>query len=356
MIDLLARCAQLVDIPSVSHHEEHIVDFLEAELRSLPWLDVERWGKNLVARTDLGRPHRLALAGHVDTVPPNGNERARVEGDVLWGLGSADMKAGCAVFLELARTVAEPAVDVTFVFYECEEVAPEYNGLNKLFAARPDLLEADAAVLGEPTGARIEAGCQGTLHLEVTLMGERAHSARPWAGRNAIHRLAPLLERCASYAGRRPELDGCRFHEVLQVVAVEGGVAGNVVPDRARVNVNHRYAPDRTAAQAVAHLSQVLGDAVDESLGDTVELADYADGARPNLTHPLLAALARAAPDPPQAKLGWTDVAFFATRGIPAANIGPGDPGLAHAAGERVERAEMETVFAALESLLRSGA
>jgi succinyl-diaminopimelate desuccinylase len=354
--DLLARCAQLVDIPSVSHHEAGIVDFLEAELRALPWLQVERWQHNLVARTNLGRPYRLALAGHVDTVPPNGNERARIEGDVLWGLGAADMKAGCTVFLELARTVSAPAVDVTYVFYECEEVEPEFNGLNKLFAARPDLLAADAAVLGEPTGGRIEAGCQGTLHVDVTVVGERAHSARPWLGRNAIHRLAPVLGRCAAYEGRRPVLDGCEFREALQAVRVRGGVAGNVVPDRATVTLNQRYAPDRTAEQAVGHLREVLGDAVDEAGGDIIELTDAADGARPNLTHPLLAPLAARAAHPPCAKLGWTDVAFFAARGVPAANFGPGDPGVAHAADERVERSEMESVFAALESLLRQGA
>ena len=355
MSDLLARCAQLVDIPSVSHHEARICDFLEAELRSLPSLEVQRWGENVVARTHLGRPHRLVLAGHVDTVPANHNERARIAGDVCWGLGAADMKAGCTVFLELARAVAEPSLDVTYVFYECEEVAPEFNGLNKLFAARPELLAADAAVLGEPTSATIEAGCQGTLHLDVTVAGERAHSARPWLGRNAIHRLSPVLERCASYDGRRPVLDGCEYRESLQAVSVDGGVAGNVVPDRATVNLNHRYAPDRMAAEAVAHVRQVLGDSVDEGSGDEVELRDHADGARPDLDHPLLAALATRAPAPPRAKLGWTDVAFFAARGIPAANFGPGDPGLAHSAGERVERSEMEAVYAALESLLRDG-
>jgi succinyl-diaminopimelate desuccinylase len=354
--DLLARCAQLVDIPSVSHHEAEITDFLEGELRSLPWLRVERLGHNLVARTELGLPHRLALAGHVDTVPPNGNERATVDGDVCWGLGASDMKSGCAVILELARTVTKPAVDVTYVFYECEEVAPEFNGLTRLFSERPDLLVADAAVLGEPTRARIEAGCQGTLHLDVIMAGERAHSARPWMGRNAIHRLSPVLERCAAYVGRRPVLDGCEFREALQAVSVQGGVAGNVVPDRATVRLNHRYAPDRSGAEAAQHVREMLGDAVDEAGGDTVELADDAEGARPNLTHPLLAALATSTTEPPVAKLGWTDVAFFAGHGIPAVNFGPGDPNLAHAAGERVERSEMETVFSTLEKLLRTGA
>ncbi|MDP9386680.1 MAG: succinyl-diaminopimelate desuccinylase, partial [Actinomycetota bacterium] len=289
MSDLLALTAELVDIPSVSHGEEAMADHVEAVLRGVPWLAVERLGSNVVARTDLGRAQRLVLAGHLDTVPPNGNERARVEGDVLWGLGAADMKAGCAVFLELARTVAEPEVDVTYVFYECEEVEARHNGLRRLLAERPDLVEGDAAVLGEPTGARVEAGCQGTLRVAVSLAGERAHTARPWMGTNAIHRLAPVLERVAAFEGRRPVLDGCEFAEAFQAVRVAGGVAGNVVPDRVRVELNHRYAPDRRAEEALTHLRHVLGPAVDEARGDTIELVDFADGAPPGLGHPLLA-------------------------------------------------------------------
>src|SRR5439155_3655140 len=167
---------------------------------------------------------------------------------------------GCAVFLELARTVADPAVDITYLFYECEEVSQRHNGLLKLAAERPELLTADAAILGEPTGGVVEAGCQGTLRLDVTLAGARAHTARPWMGRNAIHRLAPVLQRVAGFAGRRPVLDGCEFREALQAVLVDGGVAGNVVPDRATVRLNHRFAPDRTTETALAAVREVLGD------------------------------------------------------------------------------------------------
>ena len=350
--DLLALTAELVDIPSVSHHEQAIADHVEAVLRATPWLTVDRLGHNVVARTQLGRPARLVLAGHLDTVPPNGNERARVEGDVLWGIGSADMKSGCAVILELARTVAEPAVDATYVFYECEEVESHFNGLRRLLAERPELVAADAAVLAEPTGARIEAGCQGTLRIEVALGGRRAHTARPWTGQNAIHRLAPLLERAASYTGRRPVLDGCEFAEALSAVKVQGGVASNVVPDRAVVQLNHRYAPDRDATEAMVHLREFLAPALDEAGGDTLDLVDFADGATPSLTHPLLAGLVQGAAEAPRAKLGWTDVAFFSARGIPAVNFGPGDPVVAHAADERVDRSELEAVFAALGALL----
>ena len=349
MTDLLALTAELVDIPSVSHDERAVTDHLQALLAPVPWLDLTRVGHNLVARTTLGRGRRLVLAGHTDTVPPNGNERARIEGDVLWGIGSADMKSGVAVLLELARTVAEPVVDTTYVFYECEEIDSQYNGVERLFRERPDLVAGDAALLAEPTGAVVEAGCQGTMRVAVTLTGERAHSARPWRGRNAIHRLAPVLAAVAAYEDRRVELDGCHFREALQAVAIEGGVAGNVVPDLATVTLNHRFAPDRTPAQAEAHVREVVGPV------DGFALLDVAPGAAPGLGHPLLRSLLAATGEPPRAKLGWTDVARFAARGVPAANFGPGDPAVAHSAGECVTRSDVETVYRVLRALLEAG-
>jgi succinyl-diaminopimelate desuccinylase len=354
-MDLLARCAELIEIPSVSHNESAIADHLEALLREVAWLDVDRVDNSVVARTSFGRDMRVVLAGHTDTVPPNDNERARLEGDRLWGLGAADMKSGVTVILELARSVAEPELDVTYVFYECEEVASQYNGLRKLLESRPELLACDAAVLCEPTSARIEAGCQGYLRAEVTIAGERAHTARPWMGRNAIHRLGALLTRLEGYEGRRPTIDGCEFREALQAVRVEGGVAGNVVPDRAAVQLNHRFAPDRTADEALAHVRAVVGDAVDEGAGDSFTLIDAAAPAPPGLQHPVLADLARRVGQPPAAKLGWTDVSFFASRGVPATNFGPGNPTLAHTAGEYVDRAELEGVSDVLRGLLTTG-
>ena len=316
-------------------------------LAESPWLEVARIGENLVARTQLGRPLRLLLAGHTDTVPPNRNDRARVEGDVCWGLGSCDMKGGVAVLAELARTVAEPAVDVTYVFYECEEVEARYNGVERLFREHPYLLAADAAVLAEPTGAQVEAGCQGTMRARLTYTGTRSHSARAWLGRNAIHRLASPLARLAAYRARQVEIDGCLFREGLQAVGVDGGVAGNVVPDRATLTVNFRFAPDRSAAEAEAHVREVLGADADE-----LEVIDMAPGAAPSLGHPLLTALVAAIGRPPQAKLGWTDVSRFAARSVPATNFGPGDPSWAHHADERVTRADLETVYAVLKNLL----
>lgn len=347
--DLLARTAELVGIPSVSHDEGAIGDHIAGALGTVPWLEVIRIGRNVVARTSLGRPLRLLLAGHTDTVPPNGNERPSLHGTVLSGLGAADMKGGLAVMIELAISTPAPAVDLTFVFYACEEVAQRFSGLREIEVARPDLLLADAAVLGEPTGAVVEAGCQGVVRAAVVVRGERAHTARPWMGRNAIHRLASVLELCARYEGRRPVLGGCEYREALQAVHVEGGVAGNVVPDEARLVLNHRFAPDRTADDAFAALAAYLSPSLDER-GDTVALEDSSAAAAPGLSHPLLGALVAACGVPARAKLGWTDVSFFSARGVPAANFGPGDPAVAHSAAERVDRADLEL---ALETLSR---
>ena len=350
MTDLLARTAQLVDIPSVSHNEQAITDFIEAELRAVPWLTVDRVEQTLIARTELGRAERVILAGHTDTVPPNGNEGARIDGDVLWGIGSADMKSGVAVILELATTVDQPRRDVTYIFYECEEVSSQHSGLLKVEAARPELLVGDAAVLAEPTGAHIEAGCQGAMRVAVALKGERAHTARPWMGRNAIHRLGALLRCVAEYEERRPVLNGIEFREALQAVKVDGGVAGNVVPDEATVMINHRFAPDRTIDEAVEHVRSIIAPALED--GDTFELRDAAKPAPPALDHPVIAELASSIDAPPEAKLGWTDASFFANRGTAATNFGPGDPNLAHNANEHVTRDEIDRVHTALRALI----
>ena len=351
--DLLARTAALVAIPSESHEEATLATHVEQRLRALGRLDVERVDDNVVARTHLGRPMRLVLAGHLDTVPANDNATPRVEGDVLWGLGSTDMKGGLAVMLALAETVPDPAVDVTWVFYAAEEVAAVHNGLRHLFEHRPDLLVGDAALLGEPTAADLEVGCQGTMRLRVTLAGARAHPARPWMGRNAIHRAGRVLAALDDYEARRPVLDGCEFHEALQALSVEGGVAGNVVPDRAVITINHRFAPDRTPSEAQVHVEEVLSPHLED--GDEVELVDVADAAPPGLTHPLLATLRERNGLAVRAKLGWTDVSRFAAAGIPAANFGPGESSLAHTRDEHVDRASLDAVHAALVDLVRRG-
>lgn len=354
MTDLLRRTAELVAVPSVSLDEQRLADEVEAELRQIDGLQVERVDGNVVARTRLGRPLRLVLAGHLDTVPANGNATPTIDGDVLWGLGSADMKGGLAVMLEVAHRLDDPAVDVTWIFYTGEEIASVHNGLGHLFRDRPDLVAGDVALLGEPTGGVIEAGCQGSMRVQVTLRGARAHTARPWMGRNAIHRAGRVLSVLEGYEARRPVLDGCEFREALEAVAIEGGVAGNVVPDHVTLTINVRFAPDRTAEQAEAALRELLGDAIEP--GDEWKVTDVAVAAPPSMTHPLLAALRDRNGMEVRAKLGWTDVARFAAAGIPAANFGPGDPTVAHNADERVERRELESTYAALADLIARGA
>ncbi|MGO8860039.1 MAG: succinyl-diaminopimelate desuccinylase [Acidimicrobiales bacterium] len=350
--DLLADTAELVAIPSLSHSEGAIADLVERRLHPCPWLKVQRSGDNVVARTDLGRAQRLILAGHLDTVAPDQNAEPRVDGDTLWGVGAADMKGGLAVMLDLATTTPAPAMDLTWCFYVCEEVSRADSGLLRLWREHPDLLAGDAAILGEPTGALVEAGCQGTMRVRVTLRGVRAHTARPFTGRNAIHRLGPLLERVANWEGRRVVLDGCTYAEQLQAVGVEGGVAGNVVPDVASVTLNFRYAPDRDLAGAEAFLRHLLDGTFTEREGDRWSLTDGADGAPPSLDHPLLAALVAGTGTGPNAKVGWTDVASFWEHGVPAANFGPGDPLLAHHPDEHVTRAQLDRARQVLEALI----
>ncbi|MGH9130417.1 MAG: succinyl-diaminopimelate desuccinylase [Acidimicrobiales bacterium] len=361
--DLLARAAQLVGVASASHHEGAIADLVESELRAVPGLVVDRVGNNVVARTGAGlaeldpagagRRPRVLLAGHLDTVPAAGNETPVLEGDRLLGLGAADMKGGLAVLLELARCVRQLAVDVTWVFYACEEVDQSFSGLGELHRARPDLLVADAAVLAEPTGAVVEAGCQGTMRIRVTLRGQRAHTARAWMGTNAIHRLGAVLSAVASYEPRRVVLGGCEFVEALQAVRVEGGVANNVVPDVAQLVLNHRFAPDRARESAFEQVRSVLSPALGPQ--DSVEVEEAALPAPPCLDDFLLASLVTRSGGGARAKLGWTDVSWFAARGIPAANFGPGDPALAHTPGEWVERAELESTYRVLRGVLLEG-
>jgi succinyl-diaminopimelate desuccinylase len=344
----LSLAAELVAVRSVSGQEAALADLVEDKLRPCRWLQVERVGDNVVARTFLGRPERVVLAGHLDTVP--GDQPWRVEGGALWGLGAADMKGGLAVMLDLARCLAEPYHDVTYAFYACEEVERERNGLLQL---PPELTQGTVAVVCEPTGGVVEAGCQGVLKARAVMAGRRAHVARPWVGANAVHRLGPLLSWLEKWQPREPEIDGCRYRESLQAVRVSGGVASNVVPDRAEVELNYRFAPDRDLVGASECLREMVAGFLGES--DALEVTDGAPPAPPALYHPLLASLVAATGEPPRAKLGWTDVAFFAERGVPAANFGPGDPELAHSAGEHVTATSLERAREALGHLLLGG-
>jgi succinyl-diaminopimelate desuccinylase len=332
-LDAVALTARLVDIPSVSGTERPLADALESALRALPWLRVDRHGNNVLARTDLGRAERVVLAGHIDTVPIAGNLPSRLdEHGVLWGCGTSDMKSGVAVQLRIAATVPRPNRDLTFVFYDNEEVEAERNGLGHLAAAHPEWLAADFAVLLEPSSGEVEGGCQGTLRMLLRLTGQRAHSARSWMGANAIHAAAPVLDRLAAYTPRQPVIDGLEYREGLNAVHIDAGVAGNVIPDACTVAVNYRYAPDRSPEEAIAHVREVFeGCGVAEFVVD-----DHAPGALPGLSHPAARAFAEAVGGQPRPKYGWTDVSRFSALGVPAVNYGPGEPNLAHKADERV--------------------
>jgi len=333
LADPVSLTAALVDTPSVSGAERELADAVEAALREqAPHLRVVRSGNAVLARTEMNRASRVLLAGHLDTVPIADNIPSYRVGGLLYGCGSTDMKSTDAVFLHLAATLPDPAHDVTLVFYDCEEVQASRNGLGRIERELPDWLRADLAVLGEPTGGLVEAGCQGTMRVRVSTRGVRAHSARSWLGTNAIHSLGEVLRVLADYDARTVDLDGCTYREGLQAVRIGGGVAGNVVPDAAEVDVNFRFAPDRTVQDAATHVREVFAGIS----GVQLDVTDSAAGALPGLTAPLAQQFVAAAGGQVRAKLGWTDVSRFAALGIPALNYGPGDPNLAHTRGEHV--------------------
>ena len=325
----------LVNVSSVSGTEEPLADQVEAALSSYPHLKVFRHGNTVIARTDLGRDERVVLAGHLDTVPLNDNLPARRADGLIHGLGACDMKGGVAVGLRLAATLAVPSRDVTYIFYDCEEVEAERNGLYRLSQSNPELLEGVFAVVMEPSSATIEAGCQGTMRIEVTTHGERAHSARAWMGRNAIHAAGEVLARLTAYQPRRVLIDGLEYREGLNAVAISGGVAGNVIPDLCTVQINYRFAPSRSEAEAEAHVREVFE-------GYDVVVTDSAPGGLPGLERPAAAAFLRAVGGEPKPKFGWTDVARFTMLGVPAVNYGPGDSLYAHKQDEFVPEAEIE--------------
>lgn len=333
--DPVALTAALVDVPSVSGDEAALADaIVDALAAQAPHLELQRSGDTVLARTGLGRPQRVLLAGHLDTVPVADNLPSRFADGVLYGCGTSDMKAGDAVFLHLAATVPEPVCDLTVVFYDCEEVDAARNGLGRIERDHAEWLAADLAILGEPTDGAVEAGCQGTLRASVRTAGRRAHSARWWLGSNAIHAAAEVLSRLGGYQPRTVTIDGCTYREGLQAVRIAGGVSGNVVPDRCEVSVNFRFAPDRSLAEAQQHVREVFD-------GFGIEFTDGAPGALPGLDAAAAQSFLRSSGAAPVAKYGWTDVSRFAALGIPALNYGPGDPNLAHTRDEHVHTARI---------------
>jgi succinyl-diaminopimelate desuccinylase len=336
----------LVDSESPSGAEASLADVIEAVLSGASHLKVLRLGNTVAARTSFGRAQRIVWAGHIDTVPVNKNLPSREVDGWLWGRGSVDMKAGVAVGLKLALEVSQPVHDVTWIFYDNEEVQASKNGLGLFGATHPEWVRGDLAIVGEPTNGAIEAGCNGTLRVEVSTQGLRAHSARSWMGKNAIHAAADILSRLESYQPAEVDVDGLVYREGLNAVAISGGVAGNVIPDLCTVTINYRFAPDKSIAQAIDHVSGVFE-------GFAVSVVDQASAAKPGLAEPLSQEFVAALGIAVGPKYGWTDVARFSEWGIPAVNYGPGDPSLAHTDDERVELAQVDEIFASLSSWLR---
>ncbi|AQP45114.1 succinyl-diaminopimelate desuccinylase [Tessaracoccus flavus] len=349
MSDLIALMQQIMDVESVSGNERALADLVEARLGRLPHLTLHRDGDCVVARTTLGRAERVVIAGHLDTVPVAGNLPSRIveheDGPRVWGRGACDMKGGVTVMLALAEELAEPNRDITWIFYDHEEVAATLNGLGRLSRNRPDLIEGAFAVLMEPTSAQIEGGCQGTIRIELTTLGVAAHSARAWMGHNAIHDLAPVLETLAGYESEEIEVEGLVFREGLNAVGITGGMASNVIPPSATVQINYRFAPDKTVDDAVARLR-------DWFPHQDFEVTDASEAARPGLHLPLAQEFVAAIGEPARPKYGWTDVSRFSALGIPAVNYGPGDSSVAHSDDEFCPASDLDKCAAGLRRWL----
>ena len=347
--ELAALLQEIMDIESVSGNERELADLVEARLSGLDHLEVFRDGDCVVARTGLGRGERVVIAGHLDTVALLDNLPSRYEerpeGDVVWGRGACDMKGGVAVMLRLAEEITEPSRDLTWIFYDHEEVDAARNGLGRLSRNRPDLIEADFAILMEPTSAQIEGGCQGTIRVELVTNGTAAHSARAWMGVNAIHALAPALDTLAAYVSEEIEVEGLVYREGLNAVAVSGGVATNMIPPSAVLSVNYRYAPDKSTDEALARIEAWFP-------GYELHVTDSSPAARPGLDRQLAREFVTAVGAEAHPKYGWTDVARFSELGVPAVNYGPGDPSYAHRADEFCPVADLDTCAAALRRFL----
>ncbi|PQZ95968.1 succinyl-diaminopimelate desuccinylase [Arthrobacter sp. MYb227] len=351
--DVAQLTATLMNIESVSGNETALADAIERALKDYPHLQVHRDGDAIVARTVLGREERVILAGHLDTVPLPTLEGARGtvpvswEGETLYGRGATDMKGGVAVQLALAASLKAPARDITFIFYDHEEVEGSKSGLGRLFRNCPELLGGDFAVLLEPTDGTVEGGCNGTSRYRVRTRGVAAHSARAWMGKNAIHAVTPVLKILADYQPQTVDVDGLAYRESLNAVRITGGIAGNVIPDFCEVEINYRFAPSKDVAAAEAHIFELFRDF-------EIIRTDGAPGARPGLHHPAAASFVAAVGQEPKPKYGWTDVARFSQLGIPAVNFGPGDALLAHSDDEHVQAPAIRTALSTLKSWLES--
>jgi succinyl-diaminopimelate desuccinylase len=336
---LVETLTWLIDIPSVTGEERAIRDAIADRLDGMTR---ETVGDSLI----VGKPRSGAvlLAGHLDTVPLQGGSGARVDGERVHGLGATDMKAGLAVMIHLIEALGPDLV--CCVFYAGEEGALSGNQLGLVLETYPWLTGASAGVLLEPTNLSLEAGCQGVVNADVVFTGEAAHSARPWLGDNAVTKAGEFLTAIRRLEPEPHVIDGLEFLEVMSVTTAQGGVAKNVIPARFAMNVNYRFAPDRSPDQAVARLREVCADA------DEIEITDVAPAGAVSTDHPVFRRLVEVSGAPVEAKQGWTDVAQLSAAGIPAVNFGPGEPSLAHKPGESVRISDLAWAYDALLAVL----
>jgi succinyl-diaminopimelate desuccinylase len=351
-VDLLERLLFFLKRPSVIGSEIALCDDLEARLQTLPGWRLERVANNLALRRENPDPSRpkLAFAGHIDTVPEAQPPiEVRVEGDLVFGRGSSDMKAGDAVMLALLEEFSweEARFEPVFVFYEREEGPYAENGLETVFEAFPWVLEAGLAVVLEPTENALEVGCVGTTQVEITFRGRAAHAARPWQGENALTTAGHFLASLHECPAEEVIVDGLPFYRVLTPTLARGGSAKNVVPDSFWVNVNHRFPPGEGREDVERTFEGLLGgyDAV-------FEVVDFAPSGPVDLDNPLLQELILTGLDV-RPKQAWTDVARFAGRGVPAVNLGPGSPSQAHQRDEHVRLSLLEESYEILARFLR---
>jgi succinyl-diaminopimelate desuccinylase len=332
--EVAARTLQLVDVPSESRHEAALVALVRGLVAREPIYD----DGEVLLYGDPGAP--VVLAGHLDTVPAQDNLPGRIDGGAVHGLGASDMKGGVAVMLELVRA----GVPGRYLFFTREEVALVESPLPALFATGL-LADAQLAVVLEPTDNQLHAGCVGNVQALVTFHGESAHSARPWTGVNAIHELVRGLEELVRLEPLEVELDGLVFREVVSAVRVEGGIAANVVPDRASVELNYRYAPGRTREEAEERLRSLVPHG-------ELEILANSPSAPPALANPLARRLVDLGGLELAPKQAWTPVAQFAEQGTDAVNFGPGATAYAHKRDEQVPVANLERCLETLRAFL----
>jgi succinyl-diaminopimelate desuccinylase len=347
---LAERLLELVDVPSESRQERALADHVRALIPpALERIHDEAETVLVAARRRPGVPLVL-FAGHLDTVPAQGNIPGRREGGAVHGLGATDMKAGLAVMVELARWIASDApalaLDAAFLFFPREELPAEESALPALFDAAPLVGDADLVVMMEPTDNAIQPGCLGNMNARVVFRGESAHSARPWQGVNAIELALDGLRPLAAVEPLPVEIQGLTYTEVLSLTMIEGGIATNVIPDRVSALVNFRYAPTRSPEEAEARLRSLV-----DGAGELEILSNAASG-RVAADAPLVQKLRALGPFELQPKQAWTPVAEFAARGLDAINFGPGATRFAHRADEQVPEENLLVSYRALQRFL----